>query len=102
MAYLLGLLSLLVTGVGTFIIFFGISANGLCAGRTDSSNDTAIMTTVNQMLKSVHDWICKNSQGGFDCKKFPEAITVDEVERFCNGTNDIWNIGGKFFALVAL
>jgi len=102
MAYLLGLLSLVLTGVGSIIIIFGVSANGLCTGRSDGSvTDADIMAMVNKMLKALHDWVCDNSSD-IDCSEFPSEITEQQVENFCKGTKDITNIGGKFFLYICM
>jgi len=101
MAYLLGFLSLVLTGMGSFIIFFGVGARGLCAGE---DNDD-IMRMANMMIKSIHDWICENASGtplNGKCDVFPESIDLKQTADFCNGSKEIYDLGAKFFVLVAL
>lgn len=105
MAYLLGIVSTVITGVGTFTIFFGIMSSSACPEDTTGWNDTntnTLKAAIDPMLAKLNAWFKDNCLSGMPCDKFPAAIDTENAKRFCDSVNDIYGLGGKFFALVAL
>merc|ERR1719273_1630006 len=80
MTYLLGLVSLLVTGAGGTVILFSVSGRGVCE-YTDG-NTSLLKDIIDAMLSSLKEFICDDSgasKAGSGCDDFPTAIDESEA-----------------------
>jgi len=98
MAYVLGLVSLVITAAGGVIVVGVITVKGVCDSA--DGNWASIKDVLDAILGALHDYVCDKVTTG-DCN-FPAEIDLEDVEGFCTAIIDVKEKTNMFFTWAAI